>query len=523
MDIQIVDDFEKIYKKISDLRIENKFEELEQLANELIMNGIQNEYTYTEGIGYYALAEAKYIQEDFLECIKLYWKIHFICERDNYPRLYAVSCNLAGKTSGNQGDYHNSVAFFLQGYYMARDNGFTDIESWILNNIGTLFFNLEHYDEAINYFEKAMNLIENEKNLIQEFHEVVIMNIISAYLRLKDFQMVEEWTSQFYSLFPNARNVVISNGMQMKKVLHAYDAKDIENFKVQVLALVEVTKTCWTGNYAIQILLETAGLCYELALYSEMEACLMFLKTRLQVIDYRHRIKLSSLLIKLYRAINKKECLYEELDAYYELTKESESQDKGVEYKGLKNKIVLEREIFAKKKLIEKNEELSVLSEKDPFTGLLNKTSFIKHTNRKLKKSLESEYHVLIIVDVDDFKNVNDTYGHLIGDEVLKILSNSFVNTFRIEDYIGRIGGDEFCIYIKGSSNFHSIEEKAEAIRKEIKNLYIPSAPNCKITASIGICATKKATNYDQFFVMADKALYEAKKKGKNCYYILTY
>lgn len=523
MDIQIVDDFDKVYKKISDLRIANKTDELKQLANEFIQEGKRNEYPYTEGIGYYALAEANYIQENFLECIKLYWQIHFICERNNYPKLYALSCNLAGKTSGNQGDYHNSVGFFLQGYYIARDHGYTDIEAWILNNIGTLFFNLEHYGEAINYFEKAMKLIEHESNLIQEFHEVVIMNIISAYLRIKDFQMVEEWTRQFYRLFPHAKNVLVSNGMQMKKVLHAYDAKNIEEFKIQVLELVDVTKINWTGNYAIQILLESAGLCYELELYNEMAACLTFLKERIQTIDYRNRIKLSSLLIKLYRAIDDKESLYDELDTYYELTKESESQDKGIEYKGLKNKIVLEREIFAKKKLIEKNEELSALSEKDPFTGLLNKTSFMRHTERKLKKSLENGYHVLIIVDVDDFKYVNDTYGHLIGDEVLKILSNSFVNTFRMEDYIGRIGGDEFCIYTNIVSDIESIEDKAEAIREEVEKLYIPSAPDCKITASIGICATKKSIDYDAFFIETDKALYEAKKKGKNCYCILIY
>lgn len=521
MDIQIHENFEEIFHTIFKYKLESNHEALEKLAVDFIEQGQTKEYTYIEGIGYYALAEAKYLQEDYLECNRLYWKIHFICENNDYPRLYALSSNVAGKTNGNQGDFHNAITLFLQGYYIAKENKYTDIEAWILNNIGTLFFNLEHYDEAIRYFERAKVLVKKDEFWVQEFHEILIMNIISVYLRTKDFQKVEQWTKEFYELFPKEKNALISNGMQMKKVLHAYDLKRIEEFKSEVITLVEVTKQCWTGNYALQILIETSELCYELKVYEEMELCLQFLKERIQNADFRKRIQLSSLMIKLYRAKKETDLLYQELDTYYALTKQSQLQEKNIEFKGLKNKIILEREISAKKRIIEKNEELTAMSERDPFTGLLNKASFIEHTRKKLRTLQEGESQVIIIIDVDDFKYVNDTYGHLVGDEVLKLLSNSLLNTFRLEDYVGRIGGDEFCIYVKGMLDEQILREKIEAIRKEIENLYIPSNTECKVTASIGVLLSNKKRSYEELFVLADNALYEAKKQGKNCFHIV--
>lgn len=521
MDIQIYENFDEILDKISEYRLVNKQEELEVLSNRLLEHEHDDEYSYMTALGYYALAEVRYLQKNFLECMSLHWKVHFICEHNEFPRLHALSSNLAGKASGSQGDYHNSVTLFLQGYYIAREHKYTDVEAWILNNIGTLFFTLEHYEEAILYFERAMNLIENGFQFVQEFHEILIMNIISAYLHMKNFHEVEIWTKKFYDLFPHTKNALISSGMQMKKVLHAYDIKALHLFKKEVKHLVQITQEHWTGNYAVQILLETGELCYELECYEEMELSLHHLRDHIQVIDYRHRIQLSNLLIKLYQVTKQKIALFDELNMYYDLTKKFEDLQRSIELKGLKSKIVLEKEITAKKKIIEKNEELTALSERDPYTGLLHKQAFMKYVSNCLQTSLENKYHVLVIIDIDNFKYINDTYGHLIGDEVIKLLSNNLISTFRLQDYIGRIGGDEFCVYVQGEFTEKSIHDRTNTLRVDIENMYVPSCEECKISVSIGVFATKDALAYKEAFMMADQALYEAKKQGKNTYQVI--
>lgn len=512
--------FQDIYNLLKQHKDNAKYDKVEILANELLQLANQKKDAYAQGMGYYYLAEVKYHHQDYVECIQLCWNMQFVCERESYPRLYALSCNLAGKAYGSQGDYHSAISLFLQGYYIAKEHDFLDIESIILNNIGTLFFNLEHYDEAIRYFERALFIIKNNDAPLEVSHEIIMLNIISAHLRLKNFNEVEQLTKQFEETFPNIENHIVQSGMIMEKILKAYEYKKLDIFKECVIELINVSKANWTGNYAIQIILETAEFCLELREFSLLQICLNCLKEKLAKGDYRQRIYLSFLFIEMYRLLEDHQQLFLELEDYFNLTRQYYIQDKTVEFNGLKNKIILEREIFAKKKLIEKNKELSAKSEKDLFTGLLNKTSFVDHVNKRLKNSMKKGYCTMFIIDVDDFKYINDTYGHLVGDEVLKLLANSFVNTFRLDDIIGRIGGDEFCIFVDGMKDIRIIEEKTEALRKEIQNLYIPGCTTCKVTASIGVCITNQKISYQEIFMKADNALYKAKNKGKNNFYI---
>lgn len=512
--------FQDILQKLSQYKDENKFDKISVLANELIHKAKEEKDIYAEGMGYYYLAETKYFDQEYVECLQLCWNIHFVCERQVVPRLSALSYNLAGKVNCNQGDYHTAVSLFLKGYYISKEHAYLDLEACILNNIGTLFFNLEHYEEAIRYYERALVIIKKSEVFIKKFLEIVMINIVSGYLRLRKFDEVERWTDQFIKAFPNSNNYIVKTGLIMRNVLESYEFKNMDKFQTSVLELIEITKKYWTGNYAIKVLIETSEFCLNLQEYDILKACLECLKERLVDEDFRHRIQLSYLYIEMYRSLNEKEKLYKELEEYYQLTRQSHTQDKSIEFNGLKNKIILEREVFAKNKLIEKNEELSAKAKKDQFTGLLNKTSFIEHTNRKLQTKLIDGYHTLFIVDIDNFKYINDTYGHLIGDEVIKLLANSFVNTFRLGDFIGRIGGDEFCIYVQGIKSMKTIEEKSEALRKEIQNLYVPSCVDCKVTASIGVCATRKNLTYQELFAKADEALYESKNMGKNRFYI---
>lgn len=512
--------FQEVYKEMQRYKENSEYEKLEALANKVIQVANKQKDAYAQGMGYYYLAEVKYNYQDYIECIQLCWNMQFVCERKSYPRLYALSCNLAGKANTGQGDYHSAASLFLQGYYIAKEYEFLDLEAFILNNIGILFFNLEHYEEAIQYYERALFILKNYDVSLTASTEIIMLNIIGAHLRLKDFETVEDLTHQFEQMFPESENHIVQSGMIMKKVLESYEYKRIDMFQRYVKELIMVSKKHWTGSYTIQILLETAEFCLTLHEFSLLKECLYCLKERLALKDYRQRISVSFLFIEMYRLLEDYQQLYLELEEYFQLTRQCYMQDKNVEFNGIKNKIILEREIFAKKKIIEKNQELSAKSEKDPFSGLLNKTSFVEHTNRILQKDIKEGYYTLFIVDVDNFKYINDTYGHLVGDEVLKLLANSLVNAFKIHDIIGRIGGDEFCVFVDGLKNIQMIEDKTESLRKEIQNLYIPGCTACKVSISIGVCVTNQKLSYEEMFMNADSALYKAKHQGKNNYYI---
>lgn len=166
----------------------------------------------------------------------------------------------------------------------------------------------------------------------------------------------------------------------------------------------------------------------------------------------------------------------------------------------------------------QKIEQLRLLnkSEQDAMTGLFNKIT----TELKVQEHLKSlnSTGVIMILDIDDFKNINDTYGHLIGDEVIIEIANAMKHFSTGYDIAGRIGGDEFLLYLNNVLDMKFACEKAEKIANRVRSRFPGNDGNCKVTLSIGIAATNSPIPYTTFIENADNALYQSKSKGKNCY-----
>lgn len=157
----------------------------------------------------------------------------------------------------------------------------------------------------------------------------------------------------------------------------------------------------------------------------------------------------------------------------------------------------------------------------DPLTQLWNR----KGLDTLLKSQLdECKKHGALLgialVDIDNFKKINDTYGHLIGDKALRIVAKCLVNSCRKYDVIGRWGGEEFLILIMADTQ-KDIESVLERLRSKIEKLPIFHGNNMafNITVTIGatICLPSQRFSYESFVDKADKALYIGKNTGKNC------
>lgn len=164
-------------------------------------------------------------------------------------------------------------------------------------------------------------------------------------------------------------------------------------------------------------------------------------------------------------------------------------------------------------------QKLLTRAETDLMTGLLNKAT----TEHKIKSHLRelngNNYNVLMLVDIDDFKNINDTYGHLKGDEVIIDIANALMDITSEYDLAGRLGGDEFCVFFSNLLDTQVACEKATLIADRLRSLYPGDNDSCKVTLSIGIASTNEQIPYNILLENADTALYQAKLNGKNCYY----
>ncbi len=163
-------------------------------------------------------------------------------------------------------------------------------------------------------------------------------------------------------------------------------------------------------------------------------------------------------------------------------------------------------------KLLEKR------SKTDLLTDCLNKVS----TENAVEEIIDNDgnsQHALFIVDVDNFKAVNDNLGHHFGDRVLKEIADNLHHNFRERDIIGRIGGDEFIVFVRNLKVADTVIRKAEAVAKAFKNSYSGENADYKISGSIGIALfPKDGKSYDELYQAADKALYQSKRRGKDCY-----
>ncbi|BCD60779.1 MULTISPECIES: GGDEF domain-containing protein [unclassified Nitratiruptor] len=157
-------------------------------------------------------------------------------------------------------------------------------------------------------------------------------------------------------------------------------------------------------------------------------------------------------------------------------------------------------------------------AEFDYLTELFNRRKFEEYFQKLLQEFNETDGKPfsLIILDIDNFKKINDTYGHLLGDEVLKNLS-SLIKTFLHSAHIpARIGGEEFAILLPETS-LDEAKIIAERLRKTVENRTIPIAEgDLNFTVSIGVAQVQKGDTMDSLIQRADEALYAAKRNGKN-------
>lgn len=164
---------------------------------------------------------------------------------------------------------------------------------------------------------------------------------------------------------------------------------------------------------------------------------------------------------------------------------------------------------------IQARQYFRVKSEHDELTGLFNKEACELAVKNYLDRF--EDPCVLFMIDVDNFKSINDNYGHQQGDEVLKMFGEVLGSNFRSEDFVGRVGGDEFMAMMKGTDSAEVIQRKLTNISTQIHKIY-SGDPSRIVSCSIGAAARDPEfrDTFETLFKAADEALYVSKNNGKD-------
>jgi diguanylate cyclase (GGDEF)-like protein len=173
--------------------------------------------------------------------------------------------------------------------------------------------------------------------------------------------------------------------------------------------------------------------------------------------------------------------------------------------------------------------ELEELVTTDPMTRLLNRRGFMELAKKiagdvrwfKSNPRAKREHYIvdsltILFCDIDNFKTINDSFGHEVGDQILKFIGTIIAEKVRASDFVARFGGEEIVAALVGADEKDGAQ-KAEEIRRAIKSrVKIPKNPKHEVTISIGVAEFDGEVTLDQLIKQADTAMYQAKKNGRD-------
>ncbi|WP_080800579.1 transporter substrate-binding domain-containing diguanylate cyclase [Arabiibacter massiliensis] len=162
----------------------------------------------------------------------------------------------------------------------------------------------------------------------------------------------------------------------------------------------------------------------------------------------------------------------------------------------------------------QEKDQLLAKAERDSLTGLLNSDTTRRRVEQQLAALAPDGHGALVMVDIDRFKEVNDTYGHLVGDHVLVGVARVLRESFRVGDVVGRLGGDEFMVYMD-RVDASLAEAKCESVRHSVER-HAFDGTDCQVTISTGCALSERGESFEDLYRRADEALYEAKRSGRN-------
>lgn len=162
---------------------------------------------------------------------------------------------------------------------------------------------------------------------------------------------------------------------------------------------------------------------------------------------------------------------------------------------------------------IDEKEQLREKARQDSLTKTLNAEAIRNQTCEVLQQLDDGRHAAVVLIDVDNFKAVNDTFGHLIGDQALIAVAELLSRQFP-EGIVGRPGGDEFMVCLSPSANRKILEKRFTSLKEDVRNLCI--SQELRLTISIGIAVVSCGIDYEQAYAAADEALYQAKDQGRD-------
>ena len=498
------------------LRKQGRPEEILQKASRLLEIAQLHQDPYYIAAALYFQAYYEFSRGNYKECLQHCFQSEEYCEKNEYLKILAYIHNLQGIVYSDLGDFLTSLHFLLKAYYLTMDHPEFEYHYAIINNLGTLFHDIDCEQRGIEYFIRAF---QERRKMHLEFSlndGIILTNILMVYMKMNRAAEAAPWYETFLRYFKDNDHVVLTENRIMISIFELWHRKDIAKLKQRLYDFLEAAPHTSDYKNTVRNYMDCIHICISLKLKDQ--AYLLY--RNLEKMESHHpnsinSARLADIKVELAMQFCSKEELFLHLLEAYRLNRKAREQEKRNNLQSMINKMDLENALYEQHIILQRNEELLRSNKLDPFTEVLNKTAFRNHVLEAIRGKRADEKGAFFILDIDNFKIINDTCGHLVGDQVIMKVAANLQNNLREEDLVGRIGGDEFCMYLNHISCIEDIEKNALRIIDNIRNLNISKLQK-QLTVSMGICIVDTEKDFEDIFMKADHALYEAKANGRD-------
>lgn len=473
---------------------------------------LEDEHTADE------LAEAAFMRGDvafhtgrYQDTVKALTKSLGIEKTPEYVYLEADAYNMLGMLFSFAGYESIALDNYLSAVESAKKIGYIYGEVSALLNIGLLYQELSDYRKAMMYYKKGSEVASSDHSS-PEMMLVMLCLIQEAQLlfRMQKYEEAERLKREIDSYY----QVIADDELLVSKcILEAWLATHSGAEAEFKKCTEEIRQYLVRDEHyleQIDFYVEFCAFLMESGRKEETRQFLDILMEKLGATEFLHlRIRMEEMEVAYQEKYGDVENYRKACMNYMILQQECEHTLQEFRQQNLSNAENLQE-------LEKQRQEFEFRSKCDLATGLLNKDTFRYEVEHYLEERNRNVVDALVMIDIDDFKLINDSFGHLVGDEVIAALAGLMKKEFH-EDICGRFGGDEFEIFIRGIEDMGQVELRVETLREEFGCMRFGRNGHVQSTVSIGVSYNHGVNaSYKTMFACADEALLKAKEYGKN-------
>lgn len=459
---------------------------------------------YREGEEYYKLGQFQKSLDALLRCIR--------APKDGNVREYdAKSYYLLGVIYGCLEQETLSKENLLKSLSLCEELSLQKEMILCYMSLGFLYEKLRDYEQALAYMEKTEELLKDYEEKGTYIHRVCLAYYGIIYVKQGNVKKADSYLQRIKELAANSERPMLGISALNLGLRIAYEMQDITTFNEYFESVL---------NLAVSEagFLESAEFYFDICTFLLENELAKELRLLLDYIEgYANHLPLAYMKYHIYTFDVAYMRKYGEAAQYdtatqklLEVLPEYEAEQQRAKLYSFDYIEYLHEE----RNLSAKMEQKSKL---DPMTGLLNKYTIEFLVDEYFKHMDSNSAAALLLVDMDHFKQINDTLGHLAGDTILADTATIIRRFFKEDAWCGRVGGDEFMVFVKDVKDMSTLLLQAEILRQEIAKTTQERNITIAIQASVGVAvSTAGFYDYASIFAAADEALYQAKKEGRN-------